>query len=74
MRSAGTLKGNTCYACDEQEGMSLVQYLLERVGRTSDKSGNTYRCIRCGTGFDRRYHECPACGVPHAVGADQTDE
>jgi len=21
-----------------------------------------YRCIRCGAGFEREYHECPECG------------
>lgn len=78
-RSAETInnraRDNICYVRAEQERMSFVHRFLKRVGRSSDEDRDTYRCIRCDTGFDRRYHECPECGVRHVVSeTTRTDE
>ncbi|MFC6962420.1 hypothetical protein [Halocatena marina] len=51
--------------------MSFVQRLLERFGLAdSDDASDPYRCIRCGSTFERQHHDCPECGVPYVVSED----
>lgn len=54
--------------------MSITHRILEFIGRDANSAPDAYRCIRCGTAFDRQYRECPECGVPYAISEKRTDE
>jgi rRNA maturation endonuclease Nob1 len=51
--------------------MNPIQRIRRLLGGGDDEP--PYRCVHCGTGFERDYHDCPTCGNPYVKPTDESE-
>ena len=70
-RESGPATAGFLVPAPQTSTMNPIQRIRRLLGGGDDEP--PYRCVHCGTGFERNYHDCPTCGNPYVKPTDESE-